>query len=60
MCVFQDMLNDNITRLKDEIELHKAIEANLTANITQQQGRKIQVKFSPLPFQAAVKGTLSY
>ncbi|XP_053490171.1 uncharacterized protein si:ch211-1a19.3 isoform X2 [Ictalurus furcatus] len=32
-----DMLNDNITRLKDEIELHKAIEANLTANITQQQ-----------------------
>ncbi|KAF4083461.1 hypothetical protein AMELA_G00141600 [Ameiurus melas] len=32
-----DMLNHNISVLQDEIELHKAIEANLTANITQQQ-----------------------
>lgn len=45
MCVFQEMLKDNITVLKHEIELHKATEANLTANITLQQGRKIQVSF---------------
>ncbi|KAI5101870.1 hypothetical protein C0J45_9073 [Silurus meridionalis] len=31
------LLNDNITALKDEIDLHKAIEANLTVNITLQQ-----------------------
>ncbi|TSM94683.1 hypothetical protein Baya_8478 [Bagarius yarrelli] len=37
-CLLQsDMLKDNITVLQDEIKLHKAIEANLTANITQQQ-----------------------
>ncbi|MCJ8737897.1 hypothetical protein PDJAM_G00029270 [Pangasius djambal] len=33
----KDMLNDNITVLMEEIDLHKAIEANLTAKITQQQ-----------------------
>ncbi|XP_060734698.1 uncharacterized protein si:ch211-1a19.3 [Tachysurus vachellii] len=32
-----EMLKDNITVLKHEIELHKAIEANLTANITLQE-----------------------
>ncbi|KAM9461654.1 uncharacterized protein Hap1MRO34_017848 [Clarias gariepinus] len=32
-----DILHMNITALEDEIELHKAIEANLTANITLQQ-----------------------
>ncbi|XP_060797660.1 uncharacterized protein si:ch211-1a19.3 [Neoarius graeffei] len=32
-----ERLNENITVLKDEIDLHIAIEANLTANLTQKQ-----------------------
>ena len=37
-------MNVNITALENEIEMHKAIEANLTAQNSLQKGRKISVR----------------